>query len=291
MKLTLPQVLFLLFFYALGSLTVQAYDTKEIDLKAQELPKELAKAGISERLGDTLDLGLSFLNEQGENVTLAQLFADGKPIILSLVYYSCPNLCNLHLNGLNEVLRKLQWTVGKEFKVVSVSFDSREGAPLSAEKKKSYLQAYGRAEGEKGWHFLTGTQQSIEKLAQTVGFSYHWSEETKEWAHSSAAILVTPQGKISRYLHGVYFEPQDMKLALLETSQGKIGTVIDKILFYCFHFDPKKNKYTLYAYNVMKAGATLTVLLMGLFLVPVWFRERHSSHKASEDCCSGHHHS
>ena len=273
----MTKVLFL-FLVFLGGVSHSAYDPDDVQLKANELPKELEKAGISEKLGDVINLDLEFNNEKGEKVKLSEYFSQGKPVILSLIYYSCPNLCNFHLNGLNDGMKKLKWTVGKEFQVVSVSFDPNESHKVAAEKKKNYLKAYGRLGAEKGWHFLTGSKQSTEELAKSVGFSYEWSADSGEWAHSSAAILVTPEGKVSRYLHGVHFEEKDLRLALLETAKGKIGDIIDGIVLYCFRFDPKKNKYTLYAFNIMKAGATATVILMALFLAPVWIRERRKTH-------------
>lgn len=251
-----------------------SYDKEEMSLKADELPKELEQAGIKEQLGDSLDLNLKFTDDKGETVALKKYFASGKPVILSLVYYSCPNLCNFHLNGLNDAMRKLKLSIGKDYHVVAVSFDHRESYKTAAEKKKNYLKAYGRVGAEEGWHFLTGSEENLKALAKSVGFSFRWDENSSEWAHSSAAILITPEGQISRYLHGVHFEQKDLRLALLETADGKIGNFIDGIILYCFRFDPKKNKYTLYAYNIMKAGATATVILMALFLFPVWLREK-----------------
>lgn len=286
----MPRAILGLLFVLSGVFEASAYDPKQVHLPADQLPQALENAGIKERLGENVDLNLRFTDERGESVAISDFFKKDRPVILSLIYYSCPNLCNFHLNGLNDAMRKLKWTVGDEYQVIAVSFDHKESAELAKAKKESYLQAYGRPAADKGWHFLTGDEASIAKLAQSVGFSFAWNEETKEWAHSSAAILLTPEGKISRYLHGVHFEEKDLRLALLETAEGKIGTVIERIVLYCFRFDPKKNKYTLYAYNVMKAGATATVFLMGLFLVPVWMRERRSSNDGGS-CCSGPHNS
>lgn len=257
------------------SFSASAYDTEKVELTGNELPKELKKSGIVEKLDTQLDLDLPFIDDEGQEVTLRKYFSKTKkPVVLSLIYYSCPNLCNFHLNGLTDGLKKLKWTIGKEFDVVSVSFDERETPTTASAKKENYLKAYARPGAEKGWHFLTGKKENIKKLADSVGFSYSWQEETKEWAHASAAIMVTPEGKVSRYLHGIHFEKQNLRLALLETSKGNIGNIIDNVVLYCFRFDPKKNKYTLYAYNIMKAGATATLFLMALFFVPVWRRER-----------------
>ena len=252
----------------------KSYDAENVHLKAGETPKGLENVGIKENLGTELDLSLKFTNAKGEIKTLGDYINGEKPVILSLVYYTCPNLCNYHLNGLIEGLRKLKWTAGEEFDVVAVSFDHKEKADVALPKKQNYMKAYGRAGAEKGWHFLTGDKASVDALAKSVGFSFRFDQETKEWAHSSAAIMVSPKGKVSRYLHGVFFEEKDLRLALLEATQGKVGDLIDSVILYCFKFNPKKNKYTLYAFNLMRAGATATVVLMGLFLIPFWIRQK-----------------
>lgn len=268
--------------FTIGSLLLApayGYDpTADKPRMADELPKEIEGVGITEKLGDEIDLTLSFTNEKGESVRLGQYFSN-KPVILSIVYYACPSLCNYHLNGLNEALKELKWTVGDQFELIAVSMDHRENPELAKTKMQSYIEEYGRPESASGWHFLTGTEENVKKLTDQLGFRFKWNAEAKEYAHASAANILTAGGKISRYLHGIQFDKKDIKLALLEASDGKIGSIVDQVILYCFQFDPKKNKYTLYAYNVMRAGGVFMVLLLAMFLIPFWIREKKTSRR------------
>ena len=230
-----------------------------------QTPNELTDVGITEHLGTKLNLDLSFKDEQNKSVTLGSFFADKKPVILSLVYFACPNLCNYHLNGLNDALRQIRGTAGKDFHLVAISIDPKETPEVASGKKASYLKAYGRVGADKGWHFLTGEQTQIDQIAKTVGFAFHWDSEQKQWAHASSAYVITPSGEISRYLRGIYFQPDTVRLALAEADRGRITNVIDSLVLYCFHFDPKANKYTLYAANLMRAVAALVVMVLGYF--------------------------
>jgi protein SCO1 len=239
-----------------------------------ETPKQLENAGITERLGETVDLNLTFTNENGETVPLRSFIRDNKPVLLSLAYYNCPSLCNFHLNGVNDTLRQLKAPTGTEFNFVVVSIDPRETPELAKAKKEAYLKAYGRPEGADGWHFLVGSEEQIKALADQVGFGYQWDEEQQQYAHAAAAIALTPEGKISRYLYGIVFDPQTLRLSMLEASNGKVGTLVDKLILFCFHFDPKTNKYSLYAFNVMRAGGVMIMAVLAMFLVPFWFRSR-----------------
>lgn len=240
---------------------------------ANETPKELLGIGIDEHLGASIDLNLRFKDENGLSVKLGDYFK-GEPVILSLAYYSCPNLCNMHLNGMKDVFKKMDWVLGEKFKHIIVSIDPKETPELALAKKKNYLESYGRADGSRGWVFLTGDEAQIQALAKQVGFGYRWDEAEKQYAHAAAAYVLTPAGKISRYLYGIDFQPQTVKLALLEASNGKIGNIIDKFTLFCFHYDPKANKYTLAAVNIMKAGGALAVLVMAGFMAPFWMRQR-----------------
>ncbi len=248
-----------------------AYDTKVL-VTGHELPQELQDVGVTEHLGDKLDLNLNFTDEQGQVVPLGSFFGRGKPVLMAMVYYTCPSLCNYHLNGITDTLKKLRWTSGEDFEVVAVSMNSAEAPDVADKKKQSYLKVYDRPEGNGGWHFLVGSTVNVQKLADQLGFKFHWLEDKKQFAHASVAYVVTPQGKISRYLHGIQIEPTTLKLSLLEASSGKIGTILEQAVMFCFQFDPHKNKYTLYAWNIMRIGALLMVLLLALFLVPVWWR-------------------
>jgi len=259
-----------------------AYEPKPADLSANEHVKELENVGIEEKLGASLDLSLAFKDENGQSVTLGQYIQKGGvPVIISPVYYSCPGLCNFHLNGLTDALKQVDWNVGEKFKVIAISFDSKEGPEVAGKKRASYLKVYNRPGTEKGWHFLTGDEKTIQAFTSSVGFKFKWNEEAKEWAHASAAIVVTPEGKISRYLPGISFEPKDVKLALNEASSGKIGTFVDQLVLYCFQYNPHQSKYTLYASNVMKLGGAFMVLVLALWLLPIWARARRAGAKAA----------
>lgn len=257
-------------------LQVSAYDPKnKAPLPAAETPAELKDIGIEEHLGEYVDPNLEFTADDGRTVKIGEYFQHAlKPVMLSIVYYSCPNLCNYHLNGVTAALKQLQWTVGDQFDLVAVSMDHKETADVAAKKKASYIAEYGRPESAKGWHFLTGSEANVKKLTDSVGFKFKWDEKEKQYAHAAAAILVAPGGKIVRYLYGIEFDPKTVRMSLLEASNGKIGSVVDKLILFCFHFDPTKNKYTLYAYNVMRISGLVMLLALALVLVPTWLRER-----------------
>lgn len=246
-----------------------------------EVPAQLQNVGIEPHLGDKIDLDAKFLDHTGREVTLREYTKGGKPILLSLAYYSCPSLCNFHLNGLNDAFKQMKKPLGQEFNLVVVSFDPKETPALAAAKRENYLKEYGRPEGADGWHFLTGDGAASAALAKAVGFSYHWEEKQKQYAHASAAYAIAPDGTITRYLFGIVFDPKTVRLSMLEASKGQIGNVIDKLTLYCFHYDAERNKYTLAAFNMMRAGGILIVLVMGAFLVPFWIRSRKEN--ASEE--------
>ena len=252
----------------------EAIDGKVAPQVSTERPEILQGVGIDEQMGHTLDLNLPFKDENGQAVTLGS-FYDGKtPVMISPVYYSCPGLCNFHLNGMVDALKNVDWPIGGKFKMLAISFDPKEGPDLAAKKKATYIKLYGKPEAAEGWHFLTADAATITTFMKSVGFNYRWNPEEKEWAHTSAAIVTSPQGKITRYLPGIMFEPKDIKLALNEASSGKIGTFVDSLVLYCFKYDQHQSKYTLYAFNVMKIGGGLMVLLLALWLLPVWVRSR-----------------
>lgn len=264
----------MLFTAAVFSLNVFAYNPNEVVVTGHEKPAEIQSVGVEEHLGANLDMALQFTTDDGRSVHLGELFHKGRPVLMAMVYYNCPMLCSLHLNGLTTVLKDLKWTAGKDFDVVAVSMDHTEGSALASAKKHSYLQEYGRDPQGKGWHFLTGSQENVKKLADQLGFKFNWLEEKKEFAHAAVAYVITPEGKISRYLHGVAPDPGTVKLSLLEASNGSIGNYVEQAIMFCFVFDPKKSKYTLRAWNVMRLGAIVMVLLLAIFLVPVWWREQ-----------------
>lgn len=258
----------------LFSLNVYGYNPNEVNVTGHDLPAELVSVGVDEHLGASLDLGLSFTDDKGIEGPLGRFFHQGRPVLMAMVYYNCPSLCNYHLNGLTEIMKTMKWTVGDQFDVVAVSMDHKETHDLARAKKENYIKAYGRVESEPGWHFLTGSKTNVDTLAAQLGFKFKWLPEKNQFAHAAVAYVITPDGKISRYLHGIQPETNTLKLSLLEASNGKIGTAIEQVLMFCFKFDPHKNKYTLYAWNLMRIGAVLTVLLLALFLLPVWWREQ-----------------
>jgi protein SCO1/2 len=257
-------------------------EPKPGQLAADEQLKDLQGIGIDEKLGQVLDLNLSFKDENGETVTLAKyIHADGIPVIISPVYFSCPGLCNFHLNGLTDALKMVDWNAGEKFRVLAISFDSKEGPDVALKKKANYMKVYGRPGTEAGWSFLTADEATVKAVTSALGFKFRWSEEAKEWAHASAAIIVTPDGKISRYLPGIMFDPKDVKLALNEASSGKIGTIVDQIVLFCFQYNPHQSKYTLYAFNIMKLSGALMVLVLALWLLPIWVRARKANAKVA----------
>lgn len=233
-------------------------------------PQILSDISIDQNLSHTVPLNLAFKDENGRDVKLSDYFG-AKPVILALVYYECPMLCTETLNGMVSAFKVLKFDVGKEFNVVTVSFNAKETPALAAEKKKNYLRQYGRPGAENGWHFLTGQQDSIDALTKAVGFHYAWDQTTQQFAHATALILLTPQGTIAQYYYGVEYSPRDLRLGIIEASQGKSGTVVDQVLLYCYHYDPRTGKYGAVITRVLQLGGALTVLLLGGFMF-VMFR-------------------
>ncbi len=245
-----------------------------------EMPKQLENVGITEQLGSNVDPTIAFKDDRGNDVTIGTYLNKNKPVLLSLAYYNCPGLCNFHLNGMVDALKEVSLKMGKDFEYVVVSFDEKETPTLASQKKQSYLRSFGNSQAAEGWHFLTGSAASIEALTKQVGFQFKWDEASKEFAHASAAIMLSPEGKISRYLHGIHFEPKSLRLGLLEASEGTVGTIVDRFLLYCFHYDPKQNKYAVAAMRVMRIAGAATVLILALFIAPYWWRQRRALKRA-----------
>lgn len=227
---------------------------------AESIPVELKNIGIVEHLGEPIDLNLTFTDETGTTVPLKTFFDGKRPVVMTLAYYGCPNLCGLLLNGVTDVFKEMSWSPGQEFEYVNVSIDPKETSELATQKKGNLLEVYDRPAGAKGWHLLTGTEANIKALAQQIGFSYFYDPDEKQYAHGSALYILTPDGKLSRYLFGVTFEPRDMRLGLLEATQGKIGNIVDHVLLYCYRYDPKSRKYSLFATRLLKTGAGITIV-------------------------------
>jgi protein SCO1/2 len=243
-------------------------------LPSGKTPDVLSHVSFEQRLDQQLPLELPFKDEQGRSVTLGEYFGR-KPVVLTFVYYECPMLCTEVLNGLESALRVLNESIGREFDVVTVSFDPKETPVLALGKKKAYLQRYKRPEAEQGWHFLTGEQSSIAALTKAAGFNYTWDQATQQFAHASGIVVVTPQGKVSRYFFGVDYAPRDIKFALVESSNEKIGTLADRLLLYCYHYDPSKGNYGFVAMKAIRIGGAVTILALVGFVFVSLRRETH----------------
>jgi protein SCO1/2 len=238
-------------------------------MPSSQVPAALRDVSFEQRLNEQLPLDLEFKDESGRTVKLGEYFGR-KPVILTFVYYECPMLCTQVLNGLESALRVLNESVGKEFDVVTVSFDPKETPVLAAGKKKAYLERYKRPEAQQGWHFLTGSEESIAALTKAAGFSYRWDEASHQFAHASGIVVVTPQGKLSRYFMGIDYSPRDVKFALIESSNEKIGTLADRLLLYCYHYDPAKGNYGFVAMRAVRIGGAVTILaLVGFVFVSI----------------------
>jgi len=238
---------------------------------ANRRPDLLRDVGIDQKLNSQVPLDLSFKDEQGNTVKLKDYF-HGKPVVLSLVYYECPMLCNQVLNGLTASLKMQDFDIGQDFDVLTVSFNPRDEPKLAAQKKETYLKWYNRDGAEKGWHFLTGYPKEIEALTKSVGFRYQYDSVTGQYAHASGIMILTPEGKVARYLYGIEYMPKDLRLGLVEASEGKIGSPVDQVLLFCYHYDPTTGKYTVATMNSIRAGAILTIV--GLIAIVVFFKRR-----------------
>ncbi len=236
-------------------------------------PELLKEVGVDQKLNDQVPLNLAFRDERGRPVELAQFFGS-KPVILTLVYYNCPMLCTQVLNGLDRSLQMLPMEIGKDFNVVTVSIDPTDRPVIAEAKQAMYAGMYRRPGAQYGWHFLTGDEPQIKQLADSVGFRYAYDSDSKQYAHASAIMLLTPDGKISRYFYGVNYPERDLRLGLVEASQGKIGSPVDQVLLFCYHYDPHTGKYGLLISRVIQLGGLATVLIGGIFLIFL-FRGEH----------------
>jgi protein SCO1/2 len=233
----------------------------------------IREVGFDQNLNTQLPLEAKFRDEAGRAVELREYFGK-RPVVLALVYYDCPMLCTLILNGLTSSLKAVNLDAGIDFDVIAVSFDPRETAELALAKKTEYVKEYGRSGSERGWHFLTGDEESIRQLTQAVGFKYFWDEESKQFAHASGVMVVTPEGKLAKYFYGIEYAPRDVKLGLVEASAGRIGSPVDRMLLYCYHYDPATGKYSLAVLNLIRLLGLSTVAAIVLFIVVMLRRER-----------------
>ncbi len=237
------------------------------------LPPALEGVAFDQRLGAELPLDAVFADARGEPVRLGDLLGE-RPAIVALVYYECPMLCNLVLNGLVASLRAVDFDPGRDFDVIAVSFDPEERPELAAAKRSNYVESYGRPGTGRGWHFLTGGPRSIARLTEAVGFHYRRDEASGEFAHSAGIVLATPDGRVARYFYGVEYPPRDLRLGLVEASEARIGSLVDQVLLYCFHYDAVAGRYTFATLTAVRIGGVLTVLGLAVLLTVMFRRER-----------------
>ncbi len=243
---------------------------------ASKLPAIYEGVGIDERLGEFASLDVSFQDEEGREVVLAD-FVDGRPVILNFVYHTCPMLCSILLDQLVEGLSGTDRLPGKDFRIITVSMASFETPDLARRQKEKYLSLLDRPGAEEGWHFLTGSEESISTLAASVGFGFKWVDESSEFAHPAALIFLSDEGKITRYLHGMHYPSGDVDMAITEASVGSVATVLDRVILYCYRYDPTSNSYVVHAGNLMKLGGILTLTALGFLLFVLWRRESQGS--------------
>lgn len=248
--------------------------TNEPLTPAGQFPLGLEEVGFDQNLGEQIDLDLEFTDSTGKKVRIGDYFGD-KPVILSFVYYECPMLCTMELNGLIKALRVItRFQPGEDFEVVTVSFDPGETSEMAAEKKKGYLDTYRREGAEDAWHFLVGEESQIRTLADAVGFRYSYDEETDLYRHASGIVTLTPDGRTSRYQFGVEYSGRDLQFALIDASENSIGSLADAAMLYCFHYDPSTGKYGFIVLRAVRIGGALTVLLLGAFIGINLLRDR-----------------
>lgn len=247
------------------------------------LPGVFDGVGLTEQLGEKVPGDLAFVDETGRQVTIGSYFESGKPVLLNLVYHDCPMLCNLLLDGMTKSLQEMDWIPGEQYELVTVSFSALEGPDLAARQKEHYLDVLGRPEAARGWHFLTGSEESIQRLARSVGFEFKWVEEQQQYAHPAALIFLSGGRTITRYLYGLEFRSGDVRKALLEASEGTIGNTLDQVVLFCFQYDPNANSYVPHAMNIMKLGGLLTMLLLGAMLAVFWRREGAAAKNATPE--------
>ena len=240
---------------------------------AGTMPTLLQDIGLDQRLNEKVPLKLTFRDEHGREVLLGDYFGK-RPVILTLVYYECPMLCTQVLNGLTSALSVMNFSVGREFDIVTISFDPGETPELARAKKAAYLERYKRDGAGNGWHFLTGDAQSISALTRSVGFRYAYNAEVDQYAHASGIMVMTPEGRLSHYFYGIEYGPRDLRLALIEAADRKIGSPVDQLLLACFHYDPKSGRYSLAIMRFLQAAGILTVAGIGVTILMLRRRER-----------------
>ena len=239
-----------------------------------EIPDELDGVGIEEHLGETVSADIPFLDSEGNAVTLGDYFDGERPVALAFVYHNCPMLCSLILDGMTTGMLEAGLNLGEDYQALAVSFDPRDTPERAADVRERYLARFDGPSAGEGLHFLTGSQESIDRITEEIGFGFEWNERQQEFAHTAAVYFISPEGKITRYLYGIEFPARDFRTALLEASDGRVGSPLDQLILYCFQYDPDAGSYVLHATNAMKVGGVLTLIMLGGFLFFFWRRER-----------------
>ena len=260
-------------FYAALLLVLAATIAFPAGAQQVTMPAILSKVGITQNLNARIPPDLVFRDETGKSVRIGDFFGK-KPIVFSLVYFDCPALCTEVLNGELRTMKAISLDLGKDFEAVTVSFEPKDTPALAKAKRDVYIGQYGRPEAADHWHFLTGDQQSIDALTDVAGFRYAYDSSIRQYAHAAAILVLTPDGRIDRYFYGVQYPARDVRLGLVEASEGKIGTLTDHALLYCYQYDPMTGKYGMVVMNVLRAAGGLTVLLLGIFMTLMFLRER-----------------
>jgi protein SCO1/2 len=255
--------------------------------RIEPTPAELEEVGVTEHLNAQIPLDLPFVDSDGKRVTLGDFFDGTRPVLLTMNYSNCPMLCSLQLTGLFEGLSRMSWQVGENFRMVTVSMDTKEIPDRARLTRQKYLKIYGRPVSAGGWHFLTGEEKNIRRLAATIGFGYRYDPASGQYAHPAVTFVCTPTGHVSRYLYGIEYDPQTLRLALVEAGQGKVGSTLDRVLLYCFHYDESKGRYGPAAVKIMRVGALVTMAALGGAIALLWRREkkraRHKDHRGAVD--------
>lgn len=254
------------------SLLLVAGSGRAASQRKEPLPAVLEGVGVTEHPNARLPLELEFQQSDGKRVRLGDFFDGVRPVILTLNYSNCPKLCSVQLNGLVAAMKQMVWNLGEQYQVVTLSIDPLETADRARLTKQKYIQQYGRPGSAAGWHFLVGSEEHIKQVADTVGFGYRWVGD--QFVHSAVLFICTPDGRVSRYIYRVDYDPQTLRLSLYEAAQGKVGSAMDRVLLFCFHYDPASGRYGMAAMNLVRAGGILTLVALGAMLSGYWYRER-----------------
>lgn len=253
----------------------------------KQKPRNLQDVGVEEQLGDKIPLDLTFATSKGDSVTLAELLEDDKPVLLNPVYYECPMLCTMVIDAVFAGVKEVKWDPGKEYNIITFSIDPEEDYKLAAATKSGFIKKLNRENAEKGWYFLTGKEEVIRTLTEAVGFNYKKVEETDEYAHSAAIMFLSPDGVITRYLYGISFDESNIRNALYEAADGKIGSTMEQIILSCYHYDPDSQSYLPVAWRILRLGGIVTLLFLGVFLGLLWLREKKPNNDKNTEITNG----